>query len=117
MTTKPGARDVVLHADAAKDLAHLDASNQKSDVTHRTKVRALRPILLDDCLHGEVIPRKKIPKDLRARYDLDNLYIEDIAGWKRLLYTVQKDAGDRYVIILRIINHATYDKWFPNKGK
>lgn len=117
MTSKLGAKDVVLHAEAAADLDGLDRSRDKVDVTNRAKVRGLRPTLLRDCLHGEVVPRSKIPRALKLRYGIDNLYVEDIAGWRRLLYTIRKEGGERFVIVLRIVTHAEYDRWFPNKGK
>lgn len=101
-----GAKDIVLHDDAAADLAALDKAKDRSSASNREKTRSLRPVLLKDCLHGEVVPRKKIPRALRDKYDLDNLYVEDLADFWRLLYTIRKDLGERYVIVLRIVDHA-----------
>lgn len=117
MTGKFPVKDVVLHDDAFEDLARLDAARDKASRTIREKARALRPVLLGDPLHGEVVPRKKIPRPLKDTYGLDNLYVEDLPDFWRLLYTIQKEAGQAYVVVLRIVDHAHYDKWFPNKGK
>jgi len=47
--------------------------------------------LLSDCLHGEVVKRDRIPLALTAKYNLVNLYVEDLPAFWRLLYSV---AGD-----------------------
>lgn len=117
MTGRFRVEDVLLHDDAFADLERLDAAKDKTAATNRAKVPGLREVLLKDALHGEVVPRKKIPRPLQERYDLDKLYVEDLADFWRLLYTLQKEAGQAFVIILRIVDHKQYDKWFPNKGK
>jgi hypothetical protein len=117
MTARFPVTDVLLHDDAFADLAQLDLAKDKTSVTNRTKARALRGVLLKDPLHGEVVPRKKIPRALKERYGLDNLYVEDLADFWRLLYTIQKEAGQAFVTVLRIVDHGQYDKWFPSKGK
>lgn len=61
---------------------------------------------------ADVIPVPRIPRHF-ASYGVSNLYCVDLAGFHRGFYTIQ----DRRVVFLDVVDHATYDKWFPNKGK
>lgn len=61
---------------------------------------------------GEVIPRSKIPAHFKTKYKADNLYCVDL-NFYRAFYTIEA----RVVVWLDIVDHAQYDKWFPNKGK
>ncbi|MDE1836723.1 MAG: hypothetical protein KGJ23_08905 [Euryarchaeota archaeon] len=81
------------------------------------RVRDLKPILLRDALHGEVVRGKFIPSSLRLSYDLENLFVEDLPSYWRLLYTIVRFDGRKVVLILRIVDHATYDKWFPGRKR
>ena len=111
------ASDVVLHSDAEQVLRTLEAS---PDPRHRTigrRVRAYRPLLLVDSLHGEVVPRSSIPAALVRQYGIENLYVEDLPGFWRMLYSVAKSAGQRYVIVLTIVSHRDHSRWFPGRQR
>lgn len=45
--------------------------------------------MLKDCLHGEVVRKPSIPKNLKRTYGVENLYVEDLPSFWRLLYTVE----------------------------
>ncbi|MDE1822227.1 MAG: hypothetical protein KGJ23_12185 [Euryarchaeota archaeon] len=62
---------------------------------------------------GEVIPPRHIPAHFRSRYGVENLYCVDLASFHRLFYTIL----DRDVILLDIVDHATYDEWFPGSRR
>ncbi len=62
---------------------------------------------------GEVIPRPDIPDYFVAEYGLTNLYCIDLKGDVRAFYTIE----GRDIILLDLVDHAEYDKWFPPKGK
>src|SRR3989304_3654758 len=79
------------------------------------RVRAYRSILLADCLHGEVVPRDRIPKVLREKYGLGNLYVEDLPSFWRLLYTIVRDRGQRYIVVIESVDHQTYSRWFSGR--
>lgn len=112
-----GAADVKLTAEASRDLAKLEASRRPEARSTAKRARALRHVLLADCLRGEVVRKKLIPEELQEKYLLENLYVEDLPGFWRLLYTVVRDAGQRYVVVVRIVDHRTYGQWFPgSKG-
>lgn len=110
------AKDVFLSAAAKADLAALDASKNQEAASIAKRARALRAVLLADCLHGEVVRKERIPKVLRE-LPVENLYVEDLPNFWRFLYTVSRDRGERYVVVVRIVDHATYSKWFPGRRR
>lgn len=111
------ARDIVLSPAAAESLSYLERTPNRTSVSIARRVRALRSILLADCLHGEVVKKNRIPRALRGKYGLDNLYVEDLPSFWRLLYTIVRDRGDRYIVVVEIADHVAYGKWFPGRGR
>lgn len=116
MTGLP-AVDVVLTARAAEDVAGLEARRDKEAASVLKRARALRPVLLADCLHGEVVKKERMPRALRAEFSVENLYVEDLPDFWRLLYTIVKKGGERFVVVLRIVDHSAYSRWFPGRRK
>lgn len=112
----PPARDIVLSPSATATLQKLEASSTKDDQSIARRVRALRPILLHDCLHGEVVKRARIPASLIREYGIENLFVDDLPSFWRLLYTVVHEGADRVVVVLEIVDHGAYDRWFPGRG-
>lgn len=110
------AKEIVLSSAAARALQRLEDSSDPTSTSTARRIRALKPILLVDCLHGEVAKKGRIPKALRDRYGLENLYVEDLPSFWRLLYTIVRDRGERYVVVIEIVDHRTYDRWFPGRG-
>ena len=111
-----GAMEIVLGPNAEAALLSLDRSNEKTAASVARRVRALRGILLADCLHGEVVPKDRIPSVLQEAHGLENLYVEDLPSFWRLLYTIVRDEGKRYIVVVEIANHKTYSRWFPGRG-
>lgn len=110
------AEEIVLSSAAPQALKGLEESSDPTSASTARRIRALRPILLADCLHGEVVKKDLIPRALRDRYGLENLYVEDLPSFWRLLYTIVRDRGGRYIVVVKIVDHETYDKWFPGRG-
>jgi hypothetical protein len=112
------AIDVVLADSAASSLEKLEAKADKDprSASIARRARALRPVLLADCLHGEVV-RRPLPAALVKKHGIENLYVEDLPSFWRLLYTIQREAMRPYVVVIEIVGHETYDKWFPGRGR
>lgn len=110
----------VIFSDAA-DAAHeaLSKSNAKEAASILRRIAYYRERLLADCLEGQVIPCP-LPRKAKAfeaqHGPLTNLYCCDLPDFWRLLYTIVRADGKPYVYILEVVNHADYDKWFPNQG-
>ncbi len=60
---------------------------------------------------GEVIPRGAVPQYFVEKYGASNLYCIDLAAFHRCFYTLV----NRNVVILEIVDHPTYDRWFPGR--
>ncbi len=111
------AKDVVLSSAAAESLQELQTGSAQNSASIVRRVRALKPILLADCLHGEVVKGDRIPKALKNRHRLENLFVEDLPSFWRLLYTVVRDRGERYIVVVEIVDHRTYDGWFRRRNR
>lgn len=102
-------------ADAALRALETDTAPRSQAIVRRA--RAIKPVLLVDCLHGEVIRKSAIPRGLRARYDLGNLYVEDLPSFWRLLYTIVNRGGRRVIVVIEIVSHQEYGRWFPGRRR
>lgn len=110
------AKEIALSPAAAKALERLESSRDPGSASIGRRIRALKPILLGDCLHGDVVKKAAIPKTLRERHGLENLFVEDLPSFWRLLYTIVRDRGERYFVIVEVVDHRTYSRWFPGRG-
>jgi hypothetical protein len=106
------AKDIVLSSSASESLQELQTGSDPSSESILRRIRGLRPTLLADCLHGEVVKGDRIPKTLKDRHGLENLFVEDLPSFWRLLYTIVRDRGERYIVVVEIVDHRTYDRWF-----
>jgi len=106
------AREVKLSPEASATLEALAAARDPRAHSVLRRVRSLRDVLLWNCLHGEVVPKAQIPRHIRSRFGLTNLFVEDLPSFWRLLYTVTNHESDRYVVVVAIVNHKTYSRWF-----
>lgn len=111
------ADEVRLNEAAAKDFDRLLEDPRPYAASVVRRVRDLKPILLRDAVHGEVVRGRFMPSPLRLAYGLENLFVEDLPSFWRLLYTIVRFEGRKVVVILRIVDHATYDKWFPGRKR
>ena len=62
---------------------------------------------------GEVVRQNFIPRFFRDKYGTSNLYCVDLAAFHRVFYTIT----NRSVILLDIVDHPTYDRWFPGRRR
>jgi hypothetical protein len=110
------AAGIVLSERATDALSKLEATDSAESRSIARRVRTLRPILLADCLHGEVVRKPAIPRSLSEKYGLENLFVEDLPNFWRFLYTVVRHSGKRMIVVIEIVDHRTYDRWFPGRG-
>jgi hypothetical protein len=89
----------------------LEAATDKPSASILKKIKTIEARLKGDCQCGEVIP-KPYPRALSLAYGMQNLYKMELPTFWRLLYTIVRDGKSRYVIILEIVDHKTYYKWF-----
>jgi len=63
--------------------------------------------------YGDHVPKKQIPKNL----PVDNLWVVDLTGYWRMVYTLKGEAVEIVCFILQIIDHKKYDKIFSYRKK
>jgi hypothetical protein len=111
------ARAVLLSDRGAAALNALQSDPAQASRALARRARALKPVLLVDCLHGEVVRKTAIPNNLRAVYGLGNLYVEDLPSFWRLLYTVVNQGGERVIVVIEIVSRKEYTRWFPGRRR
>jgi len=111
------AKDIVLSSTAMESFKELQTGSAPRFAPIVRRVRALKTILLADCLHGEVVKGDRIPKALKGKHGLGNLFVEDLPSFWRLLYTIVRDGGERYIVVLEIVDHRRYDGWFRSRNR
>lgn len=109
--------EFILSPNAQQALVHIEQSPHPASASIARKVRGLESVLRVDCLYGEEVKKHRIPKTLKAEYGVENLYVVDLPSFWRLLYTIVREGATRYIIVLEIVDHNTYDKWFPGRGR
>jgi len=72
-----------------------------------------RDRLAEDPTAGDSIRKDQIPRGLRRRFGVENLWRAELPGGWRLLYTLAAKVDVRpQVRILRILTHKEYDRLF-----
>jgi mRNA-degrading endonuclease RelE of RelBE toxin-antitoxin system len=61
---------------------------------------------------GNSIEKKKIPKEYRKEYDLNNLFRHKLGDGYRLLYTILSDKKVKTCSVIEIMSHDDYEKIF-----
>ena len=111
------AADIILSSSASKSLENLETGSDPNSASIARRIRALRPILLSDCLRGEVVKKDRIPRPLKHKHGVEKLFVEDLPSFWGLLYTIVRDRGVRYIVILEIVDHLTNDGWFGRRSR
>jgi hypothetical protein len=111
------ATGVLLSDRAFEALTALELDPDPKAQAVARRAHALKPLLLVDCLHGEVVRKAAIPRALRERHGVENLYVEDLPNFWRLLYTVVKQSGQRTIVVVEIVGHREYSRWFPGRRR
>ena len=113
--------DRIIYSDEADAVINQLLSSMKPEhVSIRKRIAYLDERLVEDCQSGEVIPLplSKKGRPLETRHaPLHNLYCCDLPAFWRFLYTIIRDGPRRIVYVLEIVDHPTYDRWFPERGR
>jgi hypothetical protein len=115
----PKAREVILTAEASDALTALEEGSDPRGQSIARRVRSLRPTLMANALHGEPVRRAVLQQrsaaPLARRHGLENCFCVDLPDGWRLLYTVVRHEQRVHIVIVEIVNHDTYDRWFPGR--
>jgi hypothetical protein len=81
-----------------------NSENQKLLKSIKQKIELIK----SNPQYGDSVPKKLIPRNM----PVDNLWIIDLAGFWRMLYTLKGSQIEILCFILEICDHANYDKIF-----
>ena len=112
MPFRPDA--IVIHPDLEESYAAWEALATRQEQPAQAIWKSLRTVLARirvDGQWGEVVRQGSIPAYFRERYGVSNLYCVDLAAFHRIFYTI----ANRSVILLDIVDHPAYDRWFPGR--
>ena len=106
------AKEIVLGLDAQKAYERLKENHDHESLSIVRRVKSLELILLADCQYGEVVKKGRIPTPLSLKHE--NLYVCDLPSSWRLLYTIVRVGNKPSIVVVEVVNHDTYNKWFPS---
>ncbi len=95
---------VLISEQAARERRRLGPAQER-------KLLWWRDRLATDPTAGDNIGKDRIPRDLRRRFGIENLWRAELPGGWRILYTIVSRVDVRpEVRILRILTHKEYDR-------
>ena len=116
---------VILSKEAKQEydaLMDIVSKEQKEGVTNSFNQQLLRSIdakkeyLKMNPLAGDHA-QKPLPASLVQKYDINNLWIIDLAGYWRMLYTLKTSEIEIISLVLDWMDHDKYNKIFGRKKK
>ena len=99
-------------------IVFIDASLEKSfnqmpdkDPVKKGIIKAIKAIK-QDATCGRNVQKKLIPKKIIKKYSVNNLWIYDLPGGWRLIYSVAGDKIEIIAAVLEWMNHKDYERLF-----
>ena len=84
---------------------------EKNPQLHKELERAFSSIC-NDAFFGRRVKKELIPKELKIKYNINNLWIYDLSGGWRLIYSLVNDDIELISIVLYWMNHKDYERLF-----
>jgi len=112
MPFRPDA--IVIHPDLQEAYSAWESLALRHEQPAQAIWKSLQTVLARirvDGQWGDSIRQERIPPYFRERYGASNLYCVDLAAFHRGFYTI----ANRTVILLDIVDHPAYDRWFPGR--
>ncbi|KHO54961.1 MAG: hypothetical protein QT10_C0008G0013 [archaeon GW2011_AR19] len=67
---------------------------------------------MSKCFLRQKCKKKVNPKELKQKYNIDNLWIYNLRKDWRLLYSIGKDEIELIAVVLDWMNHKDYERLF-----
>ncbi len=86
---------------------------QKIKTTNPTLLRSINQkieILKKKPHFGQPIAKKKIPKEYLIKHSTKNIFIIELSGYWRLIYTITNEELIIIALVIDILDHKQYDK-------
>lgn len=97
----------VVAEEKSKDIENSENQQLLKSIKQKIELIKINP------QYGSSVPKKLIP----SKYPIDNLWIVDLTGYWRMIYTVKGSQIEILCFILEIIDHKKYDKLFGYRKK
>lgn len=97
--------------DIEKAFYALKSSNREDMELYNHLVNAFER-LERDAFFGVQIPKKQIPKEYTAKFNVKNLWKYNLPKAWRLIYTIKKEEIEVLSIILKWLPHNEYERRF-----
>ena len=97
---------------ASKELKNAFEDLKEKDERLRKEIENALRFIKQDAFFGRNVKKKLIPKELKQRYNLNNLWIYNLRKDWRLLYTITDNEVEILAIVLDWMDHKEYEKLF-----
>ncbi|MFH1631037.1 MAG: hypothetical protein ABIA21_02330 [Candidatus Aenigmatarchaeota archaeon] len=107
-------------ADEFEELNKTVGEEQANDIQNSERQQLLKSIKQKSEMiklnpqYGDSVPKVIMKK---TGYPVDNMWVVDLAGYWRMLYTLRGGSVEILCFILEIIDHKKYDKIFGYRKK
>ena len=107
-------------ADEFDNLNKIVGQEQANDIQNSQQQQLLKSIkqkielIKANPQYGAPVPKTLVKK---SGYLVDNLWVADLVGYWRMLYTLKGDQVEILCFVLEIIDHKRYDKIFGYRKK
>ncbi|MFH1801707.1 MAG: type II toxin-antitoxin system RelE/ParE family toxin [archaeon] len=95
-----------------KDKELKDSFNKLKDVRLRKEIEEALNTLKQNAFFGRNVKKKLIPRELKQKYNLNNLWIYNLRKDWRLIYTLTNNEVEILAIVLDWMNHKEYERLF-----
>ena len=95
----------VVEAQRKKGIANSEEIQLLKSIDNKVELLKSNPV------YGQSVPKKLIPNTL----DVDNLFLVELTGYWRMLYTLKTNQIEVVSFVLYIVDHKAYDKIFGYK--
>ena len=98
--------------DAKRTLAIIEKRNEYEYAALWRSINEKEALLLKNPAYGTKIQRRLIPKEYIIMHGIDNLWKINLAGYWRMIYTLDTNEVRIIAIVLDIMDHPMYNEQF-----
>lgn len=105
---------VSLKGQAKEAYLELKRRKDKEAKSILNSIERFSNLLKQNPQYGQPVPKRLFPKELVA-LGVENIYRIELPNYWRMLYTLEGNRVEIFVIVLSIVDHKEYDKLFGYK--
>ncbi|MBS3092005.1 hypothetical protein J4466_01155 [Candidatus Pacearchaeota archaeon] len=105
---------ILLKGQAKEAYIELKKRGDKEARILLNSIERIKNILKDNPHYGDPVRKELIPESLK-RLGINNLYRVELSNYWRMLYTLEGNKVEIFVLVLNILDHNEYNKMFGYK--